>query len=136
MKKKILLAEHNPDDTEFLINVLNIEDTKNEVVFMKDGQEVIDYFQKSNIGGKDRWIQIDLIILDHNLPEVNGMDVLRFLKKNSSYCSIPIIIYSVRTDYGIAYEAYKNGANSFMVRPASLKEYVENRRLLEEVLIE
>jgi two-component system response regulator len=126
-EKKILIIENDPDHAELIIDELYTGDTKKGIILMKDGQEVIDYFQETDIdscNGKEP--QIDLIILDLNLPKVHGMDVLKFLKNHPTYSSIPIIIFSTRPDSKTISEVYKNGANSFITKPTSFKEFKEN----------
>ena len=126
-EKKILIAENDPDHAELIIDELNMVDTKKEIILKKAGQEVIDYFQKTDTDSSVRVeLEIDLIILDLNLPKIHGMDVLKFLKNHPKYSSIPIIIFSTRPDSKTISEVYKNGANSFITKPTSFKEFKEN----------
>ncbi|MGR3300928.1 MAG: response regulator [Candidatus Scalindua sp.] len=154
--KKILLIEDDPDHAELIIDILEEEDVENEVILMKDGQDVIDYLQDtgSSAGqatqpndlagraqdvqpgfadGNGKYSQIVLIILDLNLPVVNGMDVLRFIKRSPEYCSIPVIIVSASHDTEAISEAFKNGANGFITKSYLYeKESFENTGLLRE----
>ncbi len=126
-EKKILIAENDPDHAELIVDELSMGDIKKEIILKEAGQEVIDYFQETDIdssNGKEP--QIDLIILDLNLPKIHGMDVLKFLKNHPKYSSIPIIIFSTRPDSKTISEVYKNGANSFITKPTSFKEFREN----------
>ncbi len=132
-EKKILIIENDPDHAELIIDELYTGDTKKGIILMKDGQEVIDYFQETDIdscNGKEP--QIDLIILDLNLPKIHGMDVLKFLKNHPKYRSIPIIIFSTRHDSRTISEVYKNGANSFITKPTSFNEFRENIKKLRK----
>ncbi len=127
--KKILLIEDDKDHADFVANVLKEDDGKDiktEVVLKKDGQEAIDYFQY------EMQSQPSIVILDLNLPEVDGMDVLKLIKKNSKYCSIPVIILSVSSDQKTIDEAYKNGANGYFVKPASYDDFVEEVKILKK----
>jgi DNA-binding response OmpR family regulator len=126
-EKKILIAEDDPDHAELIIDELYTGDIKKEIILMKNGQEVIDYFQEADIDSSVRVeLEIDLIILDLNLPKVHGMDVLKFLKNHPTYSSIPIIIFSTSPDSKTISEVYKNGANSFITKPTSFNEFREN----------
>jgi DNA-binding response OmpR family regulator len=134
--KKVLIAEHDPGHAELIIEVLNMVDTKKEIILKKAGQEVIDYFQEADIDSSVRMkLQIDLIILDVNLPKVDGMDVLRYLKSGSMVRSIPIIIFSNTTDTKTISEVYENGANSFITKPTSFNEFKENIKTLKKYLL-
>ncbi len=133
-EKKILLVEDDPDHAELIVDVLALGDVKKKIILMKDGKEVVDYFQKAVIDGIDNEIktQISLVILDLNLPKVDGMNVLKFIKENSEYRSIRVIILSTSSDDRTIAEAYRNGANGFITKPASHKEFVKQVRILRE----
>ncbi len=132
-EKKILLVENDPDHAELIIDVLELGDVKKKVILMKDGKEVVDYFQKTDLDGVDNEIktQISLVILDLNLPKVNGMNVLKFIKKDTKYSSIHVIILSTSSDDRIIEEAYKNGADGFISKDASYKEFIKQIQTLE-----
>ena len=112
-EKKFLLIEDDQDHAELIADVLsedNEEGSKTDVILMKDGQEAIDFFQSKMQS------QITLVILDLNLPKVDGIDVLKFIKQNSKHCSVPVIILSTSSNQKTIDEAYKNGANGNTVR--------------------
>ncbi len=129
--KKILLIEDDPDHAGLIIDVLRMENIKKEIILLKDGLEALDYLQKIDIGGNDEIrSQIDLVILDLNLPKVKGMDVLKFLKNNSRYSSIPVVILSTSADHDTIETAYKNGVNSYITKPISYEGFVEKIKAL------
>ncbi len=131
--KRLLLVEGNADHARLIIDELEIENVKGEIVLMKDGQEVIDYFQKANIDGNGEiHSHIDLVLLDLNLPRVNGIDVLRFLKNDSMFCTIPIIVLSTSFDQETIDEAYKNGANGYFIKPDTYEEFATMMRCVKE----
>ncbi|MGR3301901.1 MAG: response regulator [Candidatus Scalindua sp.] len=141
-ERKILIIEDDPDHADLMLDIFDTEDIESEVVLMQNGQEVIDYLQKtyssdlavqSDInGGNGRHSHIDLIILDLNLPKISGMDVLKALKKNPRYCSIPVVILSTNSDENTILEAYKNGANGYVTKPMSYDEFVDKIKLLRK----
>jgi DNA-binding response OmpR family regulator len=129
----ILLIEDDPDHAELIIDVLKKENIKKEIVLLKDWEETMDYFQKSDLEGNyEICSQIDLIILDLNLPKVNGIDVLKFIKNNANFSSIPIIILSTSSDQETIDEAFKNGANGYIIKPDSYDAFVEKIKILKE----
>jgi two-component system response regulator len=131
--KKILIVEDDPDHAELLIEGFNVKDIKEKFILMKDGQEVIDYFQEPVIKCEEE-IQsiIGLIILDLNLPKIDGMEVLKFIKKNSKYCSIPVVVLSTCSRQETIDEAFKNGANGYFTKPASYEDLVEKIKILKK----
>ncbi len=137
-EKKFLLIEDDQDHAELITEVLNDDnasDIKTEVILKKDGQEAMDYFQNGSIdcdGDDAVQSQIALVILDLNLPKIDGMDVLKFIKKDSKYCSIPVIILSTSPDQKTIDEAYKNGANGYFVKPTTYDDFVEKIKILKK----
>ncbi len=137
-EKKFLLIEDDQDHADLIIDVLKEDNPKNiktEVILKKDGQEALDYFQNGSIdcvGDNAVKSEISLVILDLNLPKINGMEVLKFIKKNSQYCSIPVIILSTSPDQKTIDEAYKNGANGYFVKPSTYDDFVEKIKILKK----
>ncbi|MBO1224516.1 MAG: response regulator [Candidatus Scalindua sediminis] len=137
-EKKFLLIEDDQDHAELITDVLmedNPKNTKTEVILKKDGQEAMDYFQNGSIdcdGDDAVKSEISLVILDLNLPKIDGMDVLKFIKKNSNYCSVPVIILSTSPDQKTIDEAYKNGANGYFVKPSTYDDFVEKIKILKK----
>ncbi|MFQ5964159.1 MAG: response regulator [Candidatus Scalinduaceae bacterium] len=130
---KIILVEDDPDHAELIIDILETEDIDSEVVLIKDGQQALNYLQNTDIDEEHGLkSQVGLIVLDLNLPKVNGMEVLKFIKKNSAYCSTPVVILSTSSDETTIADAYKNGANDYITKPISYDEFVEKVKLLRE----
>ncbi len=137
-EKKFLLIEDDQDHAYLITEVLkedNASDIKTEVILKIDGQEAMDFFQNGSIdcvGGNAVKSEISLVILDLNLPKIDGMEVLKFIKKNSKYCSIPVIILSTSPNQKTIDEAYRNGANGYFVKPNSYEEFVEKIKILKK----
>ncbi len=130
-EQKVLLIENDPDHTIIITDVLeedNVKGTKTKVILKKNGEEAIDYFQH------EMKSQVSLVILDLNLPKISGIDVLKFIRKNPKYCSIPVIIISTSSDNKTIDEAYENGANGYFVKPISYKGLVEEVKILKNSL--
>ena len=128
-EKRFLLIEDDQDHAELIIDVLeedDVEGIKTDVILRKDGQEAIDFFQNGMPS------KISLVILDLNLPKVDGMDVLKFIKKNSRYSSIPVIILSTSSNQETIDEAYENGANGYFTKPDTYEELVEKVQILKK----
>ncbi len=135
---KILITEDDPDHAELITEVLEEASTiKKVIIRMKDGQEAIDFFRKiENVEDEEIYSHVNLIILDLKLPKVDGMEVLKYLKKNPKYCSVPIVIFSTTSELRTIIEAYKNGVNTFMTKPISYEDFVEKIKSLEKYWLE
>ncbi len=127
-KEKILLVEDDPDHAEIIMEVLETENVQKEIILLQDGLEALNYFQKYGKNGAQ--IRVNLIILDLNLPKVHGMDVLKILKQNSKYSSIPVAILSTSSDDETIEEVYKNGADNYISKPTLYEDFVEKVKAL------
>ena len=127
--KKFLLVEDDQDHAELITDVLsddNAEGIRTDVILKKDGQEAIDFFNSK------KKLQLSLVILDLNLPKVSGMEVLKFIKKNPRYCSVPVVILSTSSNQKTIDDAYKNGANGYFVKPTSYEDLVVKVQILKK----
>ncbi len=131
-EEKILLVEDDPDHAELIVEVLETENVQKEIVLLKDGLEALNYFQEYGDNGAQ--IRINLVILDLNLPKVHGMEVLKFLKQNSMYSSIPVVILSTSSDEKTIEDAYKNGADNYIAKPILYEDFVEKVKALIKFL--
>ena len=129
-EKRILLIEDDPDHAELIMEVLEAENVQKEIILLKDGLEALNYFQRYENNGL--YSQIKLVILDLNLPKVDGMEILKFLKQNSMYCSIPVVILSTSSDDKTIETAYKNGANDYIAKPILYEDFVAKVKTLNK----
>ena len=130
-EKKIILVEDDPDHADLIIEAFGKSIIEKDIIIVRDGMEAMDCFQELSVKWEGQVEnKIKLIILDLNLPKVSGMDVLKFLRKNSKYSKIPVVILSTSSNKETIDEAYKNGANGYFVKPASYEEFVEKVKIL------
>lgn len=137
IKNRILLIEDNPDHADLIINALKDAEAGNvdkDVFLIKDGQDAIDYFHTNDLpedacqaefNSGQEYFQIELILLDINLPKVSGMDILKYIRKKPGYSEIPITIMSTDSHKDTVEEAYRHGANSFIEKLVSYDKLVE-----------
>jgi DNA-binding response OmpR family regulator len=125
-----MLIEDDPDHAELIIEILEAESVKRKITLLKNGLEALNYFQRYENNGIQS--QIKLVILDLNLPKVNGMEILKFLKHNSLYYSIPVVILSTSSDDKTIETAYKNGADDYITKPALYEDFVEKVKTLNK----
>ena len=122
---KILLVEDNPGDSDLITEVL-LEDVQNECLItnVEDGEQAINYLLKR---GEYKSAQTpNLIILDLNLPKIDGRQVLKEIKSNENLKFIPIIIMtSSNNEKDITY-SYKFGANSYITKKLDFSLFKED----------
>jgi two-component system response regulator len=114
---EILLVEDNAADAELTMRALSQHNLANHVHVARDGAEAIEFLQGSNRTPK-------VVLLDLKLPKVSGLDVLRMIKNDERTKRIPIVVLtSSREEPDIA-EAYRLGANSYVVKPVDFEDFV------------
>lgn len=128
----ILLVEDNPDHAELTIRALKENNVLNKIYLVRDGQEALDFiYHRGSYTDKESFRRPGLILLDIKLPKVDGIEVLRQLKNDMQFKSIPVIMLTTSDrDEEIA-ESYAGGANSYVVKPVDFKEFVKKVKELK-----
>lgn len=114
----ILLADDNLDDQSFIRDAFSYLNTGVELQIVDGGQEVLHYLKLK----KDNELP-GLIVLDYNMPEINGAEVLHFLNQEERYKSIPKIIlstsvYKKHIDYCL-----QIGAVGYLIKPSNFFDW-------------
>jgi CheY-like chemotaxis protein len=124
--RKILLVEDNPDDIMIIERALKEARIVNTLTIVRDGQEAIDYLwhQGAYAQSADR-VPPALILLDINLPKVNGLDVLKKIKDDPAFKRIPTIMLTMSKRDEDVCQGYANGCNSFIQKPVEFEKFVE-----------
>ena len=126
--KLILIGEDDIDDQEFLKEIFVSIDGSFSFLFASNGQEVLDVLHKTDN------VQLPcLIILDYNMPGSNGAEILKELRGDSRYSSIPKIIWSTSRS-----DTYKDiclelGANDYLIKPSNVNDLVDICRYMLSV---
>lgn len=121
---EIILAEDNPSDAQLTILALKCANITNTVVHLKDGAETLDYiFSTGNYAGKTLPEMPRIILLDMKMPKLNGLDVLRKLKKEKSTQHIPVVVFTSSHEDSDVKECYALGVNSYVVKPLDFGQF-------------
>ncbi len=122
---EILLVEDNPTDAELTMRALRKENLANNLVWVKDGVEALDfvfckgqYQDRSNRSPK-------LILLDLKLPKVDGIEVLRSLKSEASPRTVPVVMLTSSHEERDIVESYELGVNSYIVKPVDFGKFLD-----------
>ncbi len=129
---RILLVEDNPDDVRITQRALKEAKVINQLWVVRDGQEALDFLEhKGQYQDKSTSPKPGLILLDINLPKVNGLEVLKKIKENDDSKKIPTVMLTVsRRDEDVV-EGYDNGCNSFIQKPVEFEKFVEAIKQIE-----
>ncbi len=116
---EILLVEDNPQDAELAIRALRKNNLANHLLHLEDGQEALDFlFNNDNEMPR-------LILLDLKMPRVDGLEVLRELKRDEKRRLIPIVVLTSSKEESDIVESYKLGVNAYIVKPVDFDQFVK-----------
>ena len=113
-QKFILLGEDDPDDQELLTDVFSAIDNSFILFFVNNGKEVLSALEKL----KDGHLPC-LIVLDYNMPGMNGADILRELGGNPRYNDIPRIVWSTSGSERFKKDCLELGALDYVIKPSN-----------------
>lgn len=117
----ILLVEDNPMDLDLTLRAFNKRRFINAIEVARDGEEALAYVARWDAGEPIPAV----ILLDINMPKVNGLEVLEQLKRHPMYRRIPVVVLtSSREDRDLA-AAYDLGVNSYIEKPVSFNKFME-----------
>ena len=127
----ILLVEDNPDDEALTLRALKKNNILNEVVVARDGVEALDFlFGTGANAGRDLTLMPEVILLDINLPRINGLEVLEKIRANERTRLLPVVILTTSNEEQDKLKSYTLGANSFIRKPVDFLQFSEAIRQL------
>lgn len=116
----IFLVEDNADDIELTYRAFRKHDFSNNIIVAKDGEEALNL-----LFDKNKKFKPNIILLDLNLPKIDGLEVLKQIKFNIKTKSIPVIILTSSNEEKDIVESYNLGANSYIRKPVDFKKFIE-----------
>ncbi len=127
MKNKIIfLVEDNPDDEELTRRAFQNSNIANELVVARDGAEALDFlFGAGAYAGRDLSLMPAVILLDLNLPRVNGLEVLRRVRADDRTKLVPVVILTSSKEEDDLLKSYGLGANSYVRKPIVFEQFAE-----------
>lgn len=121
---EILLVEDNANDAELAMRALRKNHLANDIKWVKDGAEALDYiFATGSYSDREKMGIPKLILLDLHLPKVQGMEVLQRIKADENTKVIPVVILTSSKEDQDVVESYKLGVNSFVSKPVAFDEF-------------
>ncbi len=123
---EILLVEDNPADVELTLRAFRARNFANQVFVARDGAEALAFFFGEEEGGhplKEFGVTPRVILLDLNLPKVDGLEVLKRLKADERTRSLPVVVLTSSREQPDIAAAYRLGANSYIVKPVDFESF-------------
>lgn len=129
--KVILLVEDNPDDEHFTLRALKKNNIQNKMVVARDGAQALEYlFGTGAFAGREVTDVPSLILLDLNLPKIDGLEVLRRVRADSRTRRVPVVILTSSNEQRDVTTGYDLGANSYVRKPVEFGDFAEAVRQL------
>ncbi len=119
---EILLVDDNPGDVRLTAEALKDGNVWNRLHTAKDGTEAIAFLRR-----KGKYVDAprpDLILLDLNMPRMNGLQVLAEIKEDSALKNIPVVILTGSQEMEDIVKTYNLHANSYVTKPVDLEQFI------------
>ena len=129
----ILLVEDNEGDIILTMEALNEGKITNKISVARDGEQAIMFLNKE--GDYHDAERPDLILLDINLPRIDGKEVLTYVKNNSVLKSIPVVMLTTTSSEKDILESYRNYANCYISKPVDLNKFFDVVQKIENFWI-
>jgi two-component system, response regulator len=128
----ILLVEDNSSDAELTIRELSRHNMANNLVHVKDGEEALDFIFATGqyAGVRDILYPPHVVLLDIQMPKVNGIEVLQKVKGDPRTRSIPVVVLTSSKENPDIAKCYELGANSYIVKPVNFDGFADAIRSL------
>lgn len=122
----ILLVEDDLAHAEIVKRNLRDFRVANRIIHIEDGQAAMDFLtHKGAYADPEAHPRPHLILLDLRLPKVDGLEVLRRIKKDDDLGSIPTVVLTTSNTESDMARAYENGAGSYLVKPVDFDKFAK-----------
>jgi len=126
----ILLVEDNPGDVRLTQEALKEGKVRNKLHIVYDGAEAMEFLKKK--GKYEKAPRPDLILLDLNLPKMDGRQVLGEIKKDNDLKRIPVVILTMSRAEEDILKTYNLHANCYVTKPVELEQFIDVVKSIED----
>ncbi len=127
---EMLLVEDNEADIRLTQIALKQAKLDNRLHVVRDGEQALDFlFQRGNYADA---VRPDLVLLDLNLPKVNGSEVLKEIREEESLKTLPVVILTTSDADQDIYESYELHANCYITKPVDLRKFMGVVEMIED----
>jgi CheY-like chemotaxis protein len=128
----ILVAEDSPSDTILLKRAFFRANIRLPVIFLDDGQQMIDYLKRSRAGANEGGFPA-LVMVDLAMPKVGGLEVLSWVRQQSELGNLPVVVFSGLNRPIDISRAYSLGADLFLIKTADPNQWTRVLRRIAEM---
>jgi two-component system response regulator len=126
----ILMADDDADDRLLMKEALEVNKLHSNLSFVEDGAELMDYLYKKGKFQQEEVPRPGLILLDLNMPRIDGREALRLIKSDPMLRRIPVIVLTTSRAEDDIKRTYDLGVNSYISKPANFSDLV---RVAQEI---
>lgn len=126
---EILLVEDNPGDQDLTRNALQRAKVRNTLHVVEDGEEAMEFLHQE--GEYANAPRPDVILLDLNLPRMDGREVLEEIKKDPKLMDIPVVVLTTSSAEQDIIRSYRLHANCYITKPVDLEQFIEVVRSIQ-----
>ena len=128
----ILLVEDDPEDQKLTRRALRTSRLRNKLYVANDGEQALDYlYRRGEFADPEISPRPDLILLDLNMPKLDGRAVLARLKKDPEFRRIPVVVLTTSAQEEDILRSYELGVNSYITKPVRMDGFVRAIQDLE-----
>ena len=126
-----LLADDDPDDRDLALDALNESGLHHELQTVCDGEELLEYLRREKRYAPPAVApQPAVVLLDMNMPRMDGREVLTIMKADPNLRRIPVVVLSTSRAAEEVIRSYDLGANAYIGKPVTFEELVDVLRTL------
>jgi CheY-like chemotaxis protein len=129
----ILLVEDNEGDIVLTLEAFNDVKLRNKVSVVRDGEEAILFLNRE---GKFASAETpDIVLLDINLPKIDGKEVLSYIKRSETLKALPVVMLTTSSSEKDIQDAYSGFANCYITKPVDFTKFIDVVRSIENFWI-
>jgi CheY-like chemotaxis protein len=133
----ILIADDDPDDRMLAKDALNESRLANDLRFVQDGEELMDYLlRRGSFADPMQSPRPGMILLDLNMPRKDGREALKEIKEHPDLRQIPVVVLTTSKAEEDIYRTYDLGVSSFITKPVTFDSLVEIMKVLSRYWFE
>ena len=126
----ILLVEDNPGDVRLTVEGLKESKVRNNLHVARDGVEAMEFLHRE--GQHTSAVRPDLILLDLNLPRMDGREVLAEIKSDPTLKTIPVVVLTTSRAEHDVLRSYELQANCYITKPVDLEQFITVVKSIED----
>lgn len=127
----VLMAEDDEHDIVATRRAWEKHGIVNSLHIVRDGEECLDFlFRRGKYSSPGAAPRIGMLLLDLNMPKLDGVSVLRMIRANESYRHLPVVVLTTSRAAQDRKECYELGANAYIMKPVGFKNYADALRTI------